>query len=323
MDRFCTSNCSSAAAAASSTFCSAYATWLILQFFVLAASNFSEALVLANGDALGRFASEYIAILVRQHFFLIVLVTPTFVAGAIADEKARGTLQDLLTAQLSSWEIVAGKLFGRLCRLAICAAVPPPIAVIAGFGEVPILAVAAVAVVSLAPLFTLGALSLLASVWATQTRDAVLRVYLWLMLALTLAIVADAFLPTLIPLPLTVGGTRTWVGWLAEGLHSLNPIHVLEAGWGKFNRDEFLARLGLNAIGWGGVGGVVLLLSVWRLRPAFEKQLGAGARTRGGRSAAWRRAAVDDDPLAWKEREVEGIRPWPCCAACRAGWVCC
>jgi hypothetical protein len=44
------------------------------------------------------------------------------------------------------------------------------------------------------------------------------------------------------------------------------------------------------------------------LRPAYEKQLGAGGQTRGAR-AALRRRPVDENPLAWKEREVEGIAP--------------
>jgi ABC-type transport system involved in multi-copper enzyme maturation permease subunit len=287
----------------------AYTLWLMLQFFVLAGSEFSTALVAGRGDALGQFVNDYIAILVRQHFFLMLLVTPTFVAGAIADEKSRSTLQDLLTAQLSSWEIVVGKLLGRLAQVGYVAlAALPLLALVAAFGEIPPLMVAAVAVVSIAPLFALGALSILSSVWATQTRDAVLRVYLWLLLALTLGLVADAFLPGMIGGPYLGSGARPWVDGFQAWFHALNPIHVLEAGWHKANHDEFLRRLLLNAGGWGGIGVVAVLLSVWRLRPAYEKQLGAGGQTRGAR-AALRRRPVDENPLAWKEREVGGIAP--------------
>jgi ABC-type transport system involved in multi-copper enzyme maturation permease subunit len=286
----------------------AYTIWLILQFFVLAGSEFSEAVVLGSADALGKFVGGYITLLVRQHFFLIVLVTPPFVAGAVADEKSRGTLQDLLIAQLSSWEIVVGKLLGRLAQVGYVAlAALPLLAVLAGFGEISFVAVLAVAVVSLAPLFSLSALSILASVWATQTRDAVLRVFLWLAFAVTAGIAASALLPIVTSQPLVIGRSRTWLGWLMEGLHSFNPIHVLDAGWGKHDRDELLVRLLLNGIGWGGIGVVALLLAVWRLRPAFEKQLGAGGRPRG--SALVRHSPVDDRPLAWKERELHGIAP--------------
>ena len=157
-----------------------------------------------------------------------MLVTPTFVAGAIADEKSRGTLQDLLTAQLSSWEIVTGKLFGRLAQVGYVAlAALPLLAVLAGFVEISFLTVVAVAIVSSAPLFYARRVSILASVWASPgARDAHLP---------PLAgagpdachrrrcISADAARRAA-----ERGRNAPGSGWLAEGIRSLNPIHVLK-----------------------------------------------------------------------------------------------
>ena len=43
----------------------------------------------------------------RLKFALIVLLTPVFLAGAIGDEKSRGSLQFLLITDLNAWEILA------------------------------------------------------------------------------------------------------------------------------------------------------------------------------------------------------------------------
>lgn len=283
----------------------AYTGWLVVQFLYYVVNLAPAALLARDAGGLGRFVNGYLTTLIQQHFFLMVLVTPAFVAGAVADEKARGTLQDLLTAQLTSWEIVVGKLLGRLGQVAYVALAALPLyAAVAGLGEIHWLAVAATAVVSIAPLFGIGAVALLSSVWATQTRDAVLRAYLWIGFAFTAVVVVRHFFLD----PSGAGTPGLWQRWLDEGLHSLNPIHVLDAAWGEPNREALRVRLLLNALGWSAMGVVATGLAVWRLRPAYEKQLGAGAQTRGS-GRVRHHARVDDDPLAWREREVEGIAP--------------
>ena len=93
-----------------------YATWLALQLFFMFASYSAEIEVrsrirtggTAKRTALltGEFITSYLEVFVAQHFALLLLATPTFVAGTITDEKTRGTLQFLLCAHVSSWEIV-------------------------------------------------------------------------------------------------------------------------------------------------------------------------------------------------------------------------
>ena len=58
---------------------------------------------------------------------LLLLATPAYTAGAIPDEKTRGTLQYLLAADLTAWEILAGKLLGRIAQVALLALAALPL----------------------------------------------------------------------------------------------------------------------------------------------------------------------------------------------------
>jgi ABC-type transport system involved in multi-copper enzyme maturation permease subunit len=296
----------------------AYAGWLILQFILFySTSALAEGLSQGRTGEIGRFINDYLDTLVRQHFFLMVLVTPAFVAGAIADEKARGTLQFLLTAQLSDREIIAGKYVGRLAQVAFLALTPLPLlALVGGLGELAPLTIVALTAVSIAPLLALGALSILASVWSMHTRDAVLRVYVWLATGWVLVLVARGYLldPVLSPWA-GQGGTRAtpaWVGQANEALHSLSPIHVLDAAWGDdINPRLLVSRLLWSMLGWGGIAVISIALAVWRLRPAYTRQIEASGRKRRLARLIQDREPVDGRPIAWKERVIEGIAPLP------------
>src|SRR5437773_11603371 len=88
-----------------------YAGWLILQllgfyWMYLMESNWLGSRMFGgdiDSEAAGVFGSRFTAVLVSQQLLLLLLATPAYTAGAITDEKARGTLQYLLTADLSAW----------------------------------------------------------------------------------------------------------------------------------------------------------------------------------------------------------------------------
>src|SRR5439155_4615802 len=91
-----------------------YAGWLLLQlgwlyFAHVMAVRFMWMRPMTYAD-IAAFAQDYLALLVTQHFLLLLLATPTLTAGAITDEKSRGTLQYLLTTELRTWEVLVGKL---------------------------------------------------------------------------------------------------------------------------------------------------------------------------------------------------------------------
>jgi len=271
-----------------------YTSWLLLQLVFFYFLYLIDANVIGNrifGSALNlhatsEFAASFAAKLIYQLLLLLLLATPAFTAGAITDEKASGTLQYLLAADLTSWEIILGKLLGRTAQVAMLALATLPVLCFIGvFGGLNLFFIVSLFVVTIAPLFALGAASLLASVWSKQTRDAVLGVYL--------------------------GGIGAffvlrWLDWLEP----FDPIYVLDPAWGDHpDVKELLQRLLFSALGWGGVGMVCLTLAAWRLRAVYVKQLEGAGRPKKVRWWRARRAPVSEEPIRWKERHVEGLAP--------------
>src|SRR4051794_40413844 len=116
------------------------------------------------------FARDLFQGLLLAQGVAVVFLTPALVSGAIAGEVQRKTLHDLLTSDLTSAEIVLGKLAARLLHVVVLLAIGLPILAVAGLlgGLDPWLTVCARAA-SLSTAFFLGALSILGS---TQTRSA-------------------------------------------------------------------------------------------------------------------------------------------------------
>jgi ABC-type transport system involved in multi-copper enzyme maturation permease subunit len=289
-----------------------YTSWLILQFCLFFGRYCYDQYLSMMGTgrpdlaASARFADSYVATLVTQQFLLLFVLAPAFVAGAITDEKSRGTLQYLLTSSLTTGEIVIGKLLGRLAHLALLAvAALPLLCVMAPYSEFDLLSLAGVGVTLLAPLLAVAAASLLASVWAKQTRDAVIAVYVLGMVGY-LAAGGIHELAILIP---AGSGLYPWVGRLSSTIESLNPLFVLEPAWGGNQQPaEFLRRFVTALVGWGVIAGGCLAAAVWRLRRAYVRQLESVGKKRSVRG--WlTRSADEEEPIRWKESQVEGIAP--------------
>jgi ABC-type transport system involved in multi-copper enzyme maturation permease subunit len=268
--------------------------WLIAQLLIFYWLYFLEVRFLgawqagsANPEATSRFATGLISKLLWQEVFILLLATPAFVAGAITDEKTRGTLQYLLTADITPWEIVVGKLVGRLAQVLILVLAALPVLSFLGiFAGLTPLAIALLVPVLLMPLFALGAISILASVWVRQTREAVLAVYVTGLLA--------------------IGGLS-----LADQLWWFDPLRVLEPAWGdQVEWKELALRSLLSAALWGSIGFLCLGLAGWRLRPAYLGQLQGEGRPRKPRWWRGRRTPVSDDPVRWKERHIDGVAPF-------------
>lgn len=294
-----------------------YTSWLILQFSYFFAGYCWEIwrsmLAPPQGPGImdvhasGRFADAYLATLVTQQFLLLFLLAPAFVAGALTDEKSRGTLQYLLTSSLATWEIVLGKLLGRLAHLAILAlAALPILCFMSPFGGFDFLSFVGLAAALLVPLVAVGAASMLASVWSRQTRDAVIALYvvgaagyglLWGLPQLLAALPPTSRLYSL-------GGTLTRLFNLFDPMYLLEPTLA-----GQARPGEFARRLAGAVAAWGSIAVVCLLLAVWRLRGAYTKQLEGRPRSR----RVWmpRPEADAEEPIRWKETQVEGIAPLP------------
>jgi ABC-type transport system involved in multi-copper enzyme maturation permease subunit len=237
----------------------------------------------------GRFAEAFVV----QQLLLLLLATPAFVAGAVTDEKRRGTLPQLLTTGLDTRHILLGKLLGRTAQVLLLAVAGlPPFALLAGFAGVGPLTLLVLAATLAAPLFALASASVLASVWCRQTRDAVLALYVLG----------------------TLGGLAVW--YFGGPLEVLNPLYVLAPAWGPsavLDLAEAGRRLAASALGWTALGGACLAVAVWRLRPACRRDL-EGGRPAEAAPPTWHSAplpAVTDEPVRWRERQVEGLAPHP------------
>src|SRR5262245_140091 len=66
---------------------------------------------------LARFAIQFAAICATMQLGAVLLLAPAATAGAVAEERQRGTLDLLLTSDLSDTEIVVGKLAARTLHL--------------------------------------------------------------------------------------------------------------------------------------------------------------------------------------------------------------
>jgi ABC-type transport system involved in multi-copper enzyme maturation permease subunit len=221
---------------------------------------------------------------VKQLFIVLAIATPALAAGAITDEKRRGTLQYLMLTDLGTRSLLLGKLFGRMIQVGMLALVGLPLfSLLGAYGGVDPLTMFAFLTLALTAVFAMASAALLASVWCRQTRDAVLALYGF---GAAIAVAVWQF-----------GG----------GLEVLNPFWVLNSVR-TVDTEEFLRRLALSTMTGVLTGCACLGLAMWRIKPAYLRELegspGAKARWYGGR-----RSAVGDEPVRWRERNVEGLSP--------------
>jgi ABC-type transport system involved in multi-copper enzyme maturation permease subunit len=268
-----------------------YGGWLVAQvlfFLFMVAVDFWRP---RNSYIVALVASRFLAVYVVQQMILMALAVPAFAASAITDEKTRGTLQYLLTTELEGRHLILGKLLARSAQVFVLFLTGLPLfcflGAIGGLDPTTLLALISVTVV---PLIALGAATLLASVWCMRTRDAVLGLY---------AVGLIGFLA---------------VHFLGGPLRYFDPLFVLDPFRGDSDELEgpgLGARLLGSVIAWGTLGAVCLILAVWRLRPAYRRQLeGEGAK----QSPRWWRAErvpLGDDLIQWREQHVEGLAPVP------------
>ncbi len=288
------------------------AGWLVFQaivFFAIHCTRKHSLQALAIND----FVDTYYQFFVVEHFLFLMLTAPAFVAGAITDEKAQGTLQHLLIADVTSWEVIIGKLLGRTAQVAVVSLAGwPLLCLVAGYGHRPILPIVCLALLTVIFLVLLGSASLWASVRCKQTNQAVMRVYLWFgVMALGMGLLATSSYWIELLWWYTENEQRALAQRLAEVgnfLYCFNPVYVLEPTWSDNNLAEFARRLWIMLQVYGSVSVTLLALSVWQLRPSMRRYLEGARRER--RRFSWR-PAMDDEPVLWREREVgRGILRW-------------
>jgi ABC-type transport system involved in multi-copper enzyme maturation permease subunit len=216
---------------------------------------------------------------------LCLVMGPALLAGSLAGERERGALGLLLTTRVNSLEIVLGRLVGKLTQvgMVLLASIPAValLAAMAGFGLFPQLMLVALPA---AVAFGGSGLAVAASSVAKRGRDALLAVYIGVILALLSPLISFTSLPA---------GFLDWVG-------ALNPFFGLTPLVWEERTAVAATTVGL----WLAMGLAGTAVAAWRLRPAC---LGPKDADRLGRRAMrrWWVPPLDERPMLWKELYIE------------------
>ena len=216
---------------------------------------------------------------------VILLLTPAFVAGTIAEDRQRKVLSYLLASPLSGAEIVLGKLAARLVNLVVLVAVGLPVVSIALFlGGIDPADVWLWYGSSFSTLYLLAGVSIFVSTFSPRPRDAILRTYLielaWLLLPLVEWLCESAG-GTLGRLTSEARPITEWIiGSSPVVLLSQSSVWLSGSGSGVFQVVTWLIGLQLLQ------GTLLLAWSTVRLRPVEQ-----GSRLRGLRWLGSRRVS--------------------------------
>lgn len=148
--------------------------------------------------AMTRFAGSFFSTFMGAQFAAVVLLTPAYAAGSIAEEKERRTLEFLLATDLHSREIILGKLASRLGNMTLLILTGLPFLGLLQFlGGVDPNLVLAGFVATFFTMLSVGAASVMASVWSNKALDAMALTYLWVIGYLVLSGFVAACIPGL------------------------------------------------------------------------------------------------------------------------------
>jgi ABC-type transport system involved in multi-copper enzyme maturation permease subunit len=267
---------------------------------------------------LARFAQTFFFAFLAVQFATVVLVTPVWLGGAIAEEKDRRRLEFLLTTQLRHCEIVLGKLLAGLGSLGLLL-----------LGGVPVLAMMQIwggiepswlltsYAVTGVTLLSLGGLTLFCSVHARKPRDAILMTYLVLMVFAVVSVLCSNLKRE------SMLGWR-WLAWLADGNILIVLHHVYDDSKREWVRDsnlsQVVSKLPPVLLHYAVFHGTLALVSVtgatlWLRRAAWPRHRPSG--TGWFRRLRLPRPALKGCPSLWKELFLE-----PAFRLGGFGWTC-
>jgi ABC-type transport system involved in multi-copper enzyme maturation permease subunit len=220
--------------------------------------------------------STFCGITIGQEI-LVLALTPALVAGVIADEKQRKTLHYLMASQLTSAEIVLGKLLVRMLYVTVLLGVSLPVlSLLVLMGGIDPLLVLLSCGATLSTGWFLASLSIWVSTIARRVREAFFIAFglecLWLFSPLILRTISIPAWPAF----------DQATHWLAEWIGASSPIDVaydlfygaMMRGGTRSSEIELVAwMMGLQA----AFGLVLALLASLQLRPIFRRQDAGGS----------------------------------------------
>jgi len=158
-----------------------YAVALFL--FILALYRAQSALDrnpwMVGAGSMSHFAELFCYSFLAAQFVAVVALTPAYVAGAVAEERERKTLEFLLATDLRDREIILGKMAARVLNLILLLLTGLPILSLTQlWGGVDFGVLISAFALTGVTLLSLAAVSILASVHARTAREAVVLAYL-------------------------------------------------------------------------------------------------------------------------------------------------
>ncbi|MBX7165692.1 MAG: ABC transporter permease subunit [Pirellulales bacterium] len=250
---------------------------------------------------MAQIANQFFNTFVVVQLLAVLAVAPAVVAGTIAEERSRRTIEYLFVTHLRDTEIVLGKLLARLVPITLLLAAGLPIlAIVMTLGGISPKLLLQCFCLTASTLLWVTALSICVSVFYGKARDAVTSTYG--MLFALLAVIPFAWgmyesLQIVTPYDLAVETVLT----------GFNPFYVLaQVLWaGAWSgTDQGWVTLGLMVL-YHAVWTVgCVLLAIWRLRPAHLQARARALPAARAKKALRRRPGRH--AMLWKEIYVEG-----------------
>ncbi len=285
-----------------------YGSIILFQIYATYQSN--EYRINATGGRLSindmsMFAYQLFVSFAILQAVVVLLLTPALVGGTIADERQRKTLHYLLTSQLSSAEIILGKLAARLLQVVVLVALGLPVVSLMGLFGIDLNLMLLAYAGTFTTMFFLGSASILVSVISRRPREAISVLYVF-------------ELVWLVALPMLMFWMPYWDPPWPEIANVIKPVLEYVTLTSPTNLIGNGPRMGVNTmiseafwsmglqIAWGTL---FVVLAAFRLRPS--------ARTEGSTSSVNRwfkklmakrkwlpRKPCGDDGMLWKEMHV-------------------
>ena len=149
-----------------------YAQRFHLDYFTALESLFEERWLSINEQA--AFARSFFYAFLPVQFVTLLVLTPALTAGAITEEKEKGTLAALLVTHLTPTQIVLGKLFTRYVQLVLLLLTGVPnLAILQVMGGIDMTLLIGNVALTLLSMLSLAAFSLIFSVSSSTTSRAV------------------------------------------------------------------------------------------------------------------------------------------------------
>lgn len=257
-------------------------------------------------------AESFFGVFMIVQLILVGLLTPAYVAGAIADEKDRKTLEFMLATDLNNREIVLSKLLSRVANMTMLLITGLPILSILQFvgGVDSQLMLAGFACTGLTML-GIASVGILLSTQFSKARDAIALTYIFVITYLAAATFAkglDAGGAPFMKTSIWFGETGPTYGDISYVLNAGNPISAIIDVMRAIDRASLNTDLPPLVRDYTAfhvsLALVCVLWSIFRLRSVALRQTVAGTAKR----VSWwtrYRPPIGDLPMMWKELHIE------------------